>query len=232
MHFYTPMRIATLLVSACVLAQLPACGRIETIRVGANTFCVPKDNLIEPTGWLRDATRRMPQDGFAFVIPADLLAKGIQYQSAPNIKGEPMPISGTLQPVRNDEWLSRLSPDNYWRRLAEGPGAIIELDAQLHHIRAFQTSIRDKWMVWGIDRKFDLQPSSIGEGGWIVAHCDRTDFRTLSPRQVDETTICQRRTTRDSLFLSYSFGERNLPRLADVDSEVWKTVLSWQCKEP
>jgi hypothetical protein len=225
------MHTVTLLAIAMVITQLSACNHGETMQVGSNTYCVPKENLIEPIGWLEDATGNMRHDGFAFVLTPNLLLPTLNYRPAPNIKGEPMAISGTVEPARHDEWLSSLPPDNYWRGLAEGPNAIIEHDKKLHQIRAYQTPTRDRWIVWGIDPSFDLKPTSIPKGGSIVAHCDRTDFRTLALHKVDETTICRRRVIRDDLLISYSFGESNLPILPELDSDVRRVIHSWQCKK-
>jgi hypothetical protein len=198
--------------------------------VGTQQFCVPQESLIETSGWLADATRHARSDGFAFALGRELLAPKLNYQPAPDIQGQPMSISGTLSADRSDEWLARLPPDHYWRRLAEAPEAIVELDARLHQIRAYQTAERDRWVVWAIEPSLELRPSSIAGGGTIAAVCHRTDFRAITSRKVDDTTTCARRTRQGGYFLSYTFAEANLSRLQELDSEVWRIVLSWQCK--
>lgn len=228
--FRTKAVIGTLIVFVGIAAVAISSSNTVTKQIGSETFCVQRENLIEPSGWLYDITRHMRNDGFAFVLQSNLLDPSLNYYPAPNVNGAPIPMSGTVEPARNDEWLSRLPRDNYWRRIAEDSGAIIELDKKLHQIRAYQTPAKDRWMVWGIDPKLDLLPSSIAEGGSIVAHCDRTDFRSISFHAVDENVTCHRRVVRGDLLLSYSFGESNLSKVQVLDSEVWRVLLSWQCK--
>jgi hypothetical protein len=224
------MRLPTLFAVVMIWTPILACAQTTQKLVGAQAFCIPKENLITANGWLADATSHLPSDGFAFVVGGSILAPKLRYQPALNIKGEAMPISGTLGPDRDDEWLMQLPPDHYWRRLAEGPEAIVELDPILHQIRAYQTPARDRWIIWAIESRLELRPTSIAAGGSIVALCHRTDFRSIASRRVDETTTCNRRLRKDGFFLSYSFGEANLAKLQAMDSEVWRVVRSWQCK--
>lgn len=226
----TKIVIGTLIFLVGIAAVKISSSNTVLKKIGSETFCVQRENLIEPIGWLDDITRYMRHDGFAFVLQNNLLEPSLNYRPASNIKGGPIPISGTVEPSRNDEWLSRLPNDNYWRRIAEDRDAIIELDTKLHQIRAYQTPAKDRWIVWSIDPKFDLLPSSIAEGGSIVAHCDRTDFRSISFHAVNENITCQRRVVRGDLLLSYSFGESNLSKLQELDSEIWRVLFSWQCK--
>lgn len=225
------------LLLALLAAGVPLVGSAvdgaATVRIGAETFCVPQENLIEVPGWLEDATRHLPkEEAFAFVIPLRAVASTIGYVPQLNIKGEPMPPTGTLAPRQDGEWLSRLSPDSYWRRIAESPNAIIEIDRRLRHIRAYETEKRDRWIVWAIKPGFEVSPRSIANGGSFAALCHRTDFRAISSRRIDETTSCERQTLQGEYFLSYSFAESNIARLQEMDQEFLRVVLSWRCKKP
>jgi hypothetical protein len=205
--------------------------RTETIQIGSTRFCVPQEDVIRvAAGWIPNNSNQLKQGGVAFAVINESLSAKFHYEPAPNILGEGLPISGTLAPARRDEWLSKLPAGNYWRQLAEGPDAIIEIDSQIHQIRAFQTASRDRWMVWAIDPAYPVDPASIGKGGSILALCQRTDFRGLGNRRVDETVTCNRRSVRGDVFLSYTFGGQNIQRVAALDDEVWRVVLSWRCR--
>ena len=110
------------------------------------------------------------------------------------------------------------------------PGAIIEVDNDARQIRGYSTAARDSWISWAIDPAFPVSPASIDSGGSIVAHCRRTDFRKIGNRRVDESVSCDRVTVRDDLFLTYSFGDRNVTNISALDDAVWKIVRSWVCK--
>jgi hypothetical protein len=206
----------------------PAAMRID---IGATHFCVPAGSLIDMPDWVPNDSKQLKHDGFAFNFSRETLPSDLHYEPALNIFGKAMPISGTLGPLRNDEWLSKLPADNYWRQLAEGPNAIIEVDVDARQMRAFQSAARDRWMIiWVIDPAFPVAPTSIEKGGSIQALCHRTDFRDIGIRRIDETITCTRRAVRDDLFLSYTFGGQNVRNIAALDEAVWRIVHSWRCK--
>jgi hypothetical protein len=213
-----------------VFAMAANSPQTENVQIGSTRFCVPQQDVIRAAPeWIPNSSNQLKQDGVAFAVINESLSANLQYEPAPNIFGEILPISGTLTPARKDEWLSKLPVSNYWRQLAEGPNAIVEIDTQIHQIRAFQTASRDRWMVWAIDPAYPVQPASIAEGGSIVALCHRIDFRSISSRRVDETVTCDRRSVRGDFFLSYTFGGHNIQKVAALDDEVWRVVLSWRC---
>jgi len=221
--------VATMGVLMPVCAMAIGSPPTETIQIGSTRFCVPQEDMIGAPGWIPNNSKQLKKDGVAFAVISKTLSANLHYEPAPNIFGKALPISGTLETARRDEWLSKLPASNYWRQLAEGPNAIVEMDSQAHQIRAFETAARDRWMVWAIDPTDPVEPAFIGNGGSILAHCHRTDFRSIGIHRVDETVNCDRRTLRGDFFLSYTFGGQNIQRVAALDDEVWKIVLSWRC---
>ena len=215
----------SILMPLCTFAST----RTETIQIGSTRFCVPDVDVINTPELVPNDSKQLNYDGVAFAVINEVLPPDVHYDPAPNIFGKAIPISGTLAPARSDEWLGKMPASNYWRQLAEGPNAIIETDSEAHQIRAFQTAARDRWMVWAIDPAYPVEPASIGNGGSILALCHRTDFRGIGNHRVDETVTCQRRSLRGDFFLSYTFGGQNIQRVAALDDEVWKIVLSWRC---
>lgn len=217
---------------ACLIPYAAAKCDPQPVRVqiGATNFCVPAESVIALPSWLTGAFAQSKDDGVAFHFPPSALSPDAQYQPALNVLGAAMDVSGTLSPRRADERLSKLPASNYWRRLVEGPGAIIDVDHDARQIRGYSNAARDSWIIWAIDPAFPVSPASIDSGGSIVAHCLKTDFRKVGNRRVDEIVTCDRRTVRDDLFLSYTFGERNARNTATLDDAVWRVVQSWRCK--
>jgi hypothetical protein len=221
-----------LFASIALLTCGTAIGEPRTVQIeiGATRFCVPAESLIDAPDWISNDSKQMKHDGVAFTFIHETLPPDLHYEPALNIFGKAMPISGTLGPRRNDEWLSKLPASSYWRQLAEEPNATIDVDVDAHQIRAFQTAARDRWMIWTIDPAFPVAPTSIEKGGSILALCHRTDFRDIGVRRIDETVTCNRRAARDDLFLSYTFGGQNVRNIAALDEAVWRIVRSWRCR--
>ena len=218
-----------MLIAVLTLMGVCACSPKSHQLVGATEFCVPSGQVIEATGWLANATRHLPNDGFAFVTTAEQIGAAQGYIPALNIKGEPMNLSGSLSTQQRGEWIERLPSSHRWRQLAEGPKAIWSTDSAASQIFAYESPQRDRWVVWEIAQGAELSPSSIEKAGTFIAMCHATDFRGIATRKVDLTTTCNRTVHRAGMSLSYTFGGANLSSVPKLDGLVWSTVLSWRC---
>ena len=201
----------------------------EIKSVDGRRFCIPSENLIQADAWLKQATRHLPEMGFAFrIFPNQLPANVIARKDA---QGQDMPTTGTIEPLSSRRAIDHYSADHYWRRMARIPNAIVEVDKKLRYFSVFENSQKDFWVVWQVPSGAPLTAGSIDDQATVVASCRRTDFRSLPQRRIDETTSCARNVRAESFRISYDFEPANLPAVQHLDAAVSKVVLGWQCKE-
>jgi hypothetical protein len=201
----------------------------EVKSVEGRRFCVHAENLIQPDVWLKQATRHLPEMGFAFrILPEQLPASVIGRKDA---QGHDMPTTGTIESLSSGRAIDHYPADHYWRRMARMPNAIVAVDEKLQYLSVFENAKKEFWVVWQAPVGAPLTVASIDDRASVVASCHRTSLRALPQRRIDETASCARNIRADAFRISYDFDPANLPGVQQLDSAVSRAVLSWQCKE-
>jgi hypothetical protein len=180
--------------------------------------------------WLKQATRHLPEGGFAFRIDTRELPGAKSVIAQKDIQGQNLPITGTFEAALSGRAIDRYPKDHYWRRMPQTSGAVISVDEKHRHLSVFENHKRDFWVIWKIPAGSPLMVAALDDNATVVASCRRTDFRGLPKRRVDETVSCARNTRADGSRISYSFDPGNLPAVDELDSAVSRTVLGWRCE--
>lgn len=222
-------RLATVAVIAAVLSP-SSFAEERRVVVGGRDFCVPAANLVKADPWLEQATRHLPERGFAFLIAATHLRSDSPVVPQKNINAEDMPITGTIEPLSDGRAIDRYPKDHYWYRMARAPDAIVETDGRLRQVVVFENAKREFWVIWRVPEGVPLTTASLDDKASVVASCRRTSFRNLKQRQLDETASCQRNIRAGDFRISYSFDPLNLTTITKLDSAVSRVVLGWQCR--
>jgi hypothetical protein len=120
-------------------------------------FCVPQSNWAD-VDW--PPLNHLPRDGFGFELTVSQLASSQPFVAGRNIKGEPMPIIGSVTGVEKRG--GAIGKDHPLRRVAQSPSAILErLDNNL--IAVYESSARKHWQVW-------QQMGTDKPAAWVMRH--------------------------------------------------------------
>jgi hypothetical protein len=209
---------------------LAGCTDTSVVRtqVGGMDFCVPKQNAIEVSGWVKHATEHLPDTGFAFLLPLGTLPQALGYVPSLSVRGDPLPLTGVVD-VESSGVIDRPSADHHWVTYPRSQVASIVVDPSTRTLTAYEDSSRAYWVVWRIPDGQELSPNSLPDGARVLAACKRTVFGQSPSNKVHESTTCRRTIASNGLRIAYSFGAGNLARLPAIDAAVVDEVNSWSC---
>jgi hypothetical protein len=197
--------------------------------VGGVQFCVPKENLIEVSGWLLDATKHLPEGGFAYTLSPSSIPSSVGYVPTLDVSSKPMPIYGTVEAVSFRKIPEIPPKDTYYQKMAAKPDVIFETSEEPRVVTVFESSERQFWIVWTIPKEQVLSPASLEKHGRVVARCTAHGNHRYS-NNAGRNGSCVRSFNSEGLRIEYSLGSEGLSKVAAIDSAIATQLLAWKCE--
>lgn len=209
----------------CMLLLI-SCGENSKQEIGGEVFCIPKDQLSDDGPWWVPSD--LPEGGIRAELPDVALMKLPNYHPLVDSREKNIPLRVIISEA--ETWRSWEQPpaDSHYGKLIRIPLVQNSRIQGTDLMVVYTDRDRSNWLI------ITRQPETSGAPAEdldtkIIAVCSISTSLNSTPSSSRFAT-CTRALQSDRIVVLYTFDERNLPILTDMDALVFDAVDGMKCK--